>query len=70
MRKYDREHYTLKSYNDEQYSMRIESGEKSRFPTENVIYNESIEVLYKKAKEEVKKGNRCTIWELKYEFHE
>ena len=68
MKKYDREHYTLKSYKDEKYSMIVETGPEDRYQTDTVIYADNIEELYVKAKKEAKAGKKCTIWELKYDF--
>jgi len=65
MKEYKREKYTLKKYNNEMYRMEITNEEVGISKT---ITSRNYEELYKKAKEEVKKGNHIEIWELKYEF--
>ena len=65
MRIYKREHYNIKAYKEERYSMEIYDR---YLGTSITIYNKKWEPLYAKAKEESKNGKRCTIHELKYEF--
>jgi len=65
MKKYDREKYVLKEYNEELYRLDVfDPGE----GIENSEFNINWEYLYAKAKEEIEKGKECSIWELKWEF--
>jgi len=68
MKKYDREHYELKSFENEKYCMNIESSPEDRFQETKTIYSDNVEELYVEAKKLAKKGRKCIIWELKYEF--
>ena len=68
METFDREHYVLKTYNNERFSLHIESESPGGYASTSVIYSDSYKELYEKAKEEVKKGHRVDIWELKSEF--
>ena len=65
MRTYKREKYNLTSYNGERYRLDIWSNDTK---IEFSIYENNIETLYIRAKEEAEKGNDSEIWELKYEF--
>lgn len=65
MKKFVREHYTLKSYTDERYRLDVYN------PETNIEYSEfsnKWETLYMKAKKEAKNGCECSIYELKYEL--
>jgi len=68
MEEYDREHYTYKSYNDDRYALTLETKSGGGYAGEKTIYSDSYIELYERAKEEVKKGTRAEIWELKSEF--
>ena len=68
METFDREHYTLNTFNDERYALHIESESPGGYASTSVIYSDSYKELYEKAKKEVKKGNKIEIWELKSEF--
>lgn len=65
MRKYEREHYTLKAYKEEKYRLDVYNE------TTNTSYSKfslNWEELYALAKIEVKKGNHCELYEMLYEF--
>ena len=67
MKKFPREKYTLKAYENERYSLMITKDEQN-MKTNKVEYSDNWEELYAKAKKESEKGNECEIWELKFEF--
>ena len=65
MKVWDREHYKIKEYADEQFRLDI-YDEETR--TEISKYNKEWSVLYEEAKREAKEGKVCSIWELKWEL--
>ena len=64
-KEYKREHYILKSYDNERYKL-VVIDEESNFDTEE--YANDWEALYMKAKDLTEKGKKCEIWSLLYEF--
>lgn len=68
MKEYDREKYKLIAYTNERYSLQIESGEDVKYATTKVVYSKNFEDLYERGKKEAAKGNRASLYELKYEF--
>ena len=60
-----REHYTLRTYKDEQFKMETIDDETNLEKSE---YSNNWKALYMKAKKLSAKGKNCTIWELKYSF--
>ena len=65
MKKFDREHYVLKEYEEEQYRLDIYD------PTsglETSKYDSEWMRLYEKAKKLSEEGKTCSIWSLKFEF--
>lgn len=64
MKKWEREKYLLKSYNDEMYRLDITSDGNISHSITSTNYEE----LYVRAKEEAEKGNHCEIWCMLYEF--
>jgi hypothetical protein len=65
MKVFKREHYTLRSYEDEKYRLDILDEDINIQSSE---YSNKWEELYMKAKKLAKKGKTCEIWELRYEF--
>ena len=65
MKKFVREHYTLKSYEGEKFKLIIMDEETHMESTE---YSDTWEPLYMKAKKLAKEGKVCEIWEMKYVF--
>ena len=65
MQKFDREKYTLKTYNKESYRMDVYDEFKN---IEYSKYDNDYKVLYEKAKKEIGEGKTITIWELKSSF--
>jgi hypothetical protein len=63
MREYNREKYKLTEYQSEKYMMEIEDETKI-----SIVHSDNWESLYQKAKEEVEKGKKCIIYEVKFEF--
>lgn len=65
MKKYDREHYVLREFKEEQFMLEWVDEDTGIQKEE---YSNSWEELYAKAKKEAKKGNKCTIWDLRFQF--
>ncbi len=65
MKKFQREKYTLKSYDDERYKLEITNDETN---ISNTIYSSNYEELYIRAKKEAENGNHCELWQCLYEF--
>jgi len=64
MKTYNRKDYKIKSYSNEKFSLEIYDENLNSSYTE---YSSNYETLYTKAKEEAKKGRKCSLYELKYE---
>jgi len=65
MKSYDRDGYTINEYDKEKYMLEILCDEEN---LGELIPYKTWEEAYMDAKKEIKKGNKCKVWELKYEF--
>ena len=65
MRTYQREHYKLKAYDDDEMCKMIVEDDILHTSSEKY---DKLEILYPEAKKLVREGKRVEIWNFKYEF--